>query len=263
MQKIFWTIAAFMLILGSLSSPGLAHTAAADTAAFPFAPGEKLHYAVYWLGIKAAEATLEVLPMTTLDNKPAWHFTMTAQTTAVAAAIYPVHDRIHSWAASDMNHALRYTEHTRKRFKTKNVSISFDWEANTAHTVKNEKKRQVALKPGAFDPLSVFYFFRTQTLHENLELTRPVADRKRCVQGFAHVRGRQTIQSGGKEWDTWLVEPDLSRVKHVFEKNPDARLQIWVSADERRIPVMLKSKVAVGSFTAELVEISSADHSTK
>ena len=65
----------------------------------------------------------------------------------------------------------------------------------------------------------------------------------------------QTVLSGGQQWDTWLVEPDLSQIKHVFEKNPHARLQIWVTADERRIPVKLQSKIAVGSFTAELVRI--------
>ena len=180
---------------------------------------------------------------------------MTAQTTSLVAAIYPVHDRIESWADADMTRALRYIERTKKRFTTKNVSIFFDWKTNTAHTEKNKKKQTVKLKPGAFDPLSIFYFFRMQELREGLELSRPVADRKRCIQGVANVRGRQTVHSNGQQWDTWLVEPDLSQIKHVFEKNPDARLQIWVTADERRIPVKLKSKIAVGSFTAELVRI--------
>lgn len=243
----------FMLV--SLTLSGVTHSLAEDAAEFPFAPGEKLRYEVYWLGIKAADATLQILPMTTFDDEPAWHFVMTAQTTPLVAAIYPVYLRIDSWTEADMTRGLRYLEFKRKRSETKNVSITFDWETNTAHTLKNEKKRQVRLKPGAFDPLSVFYFFRTQTLRKGLELTTHVADRKRCLQGFANVRSRQTIQSGGREWDTWLVEPDLRRVQHVFEKNPDARLQIWVTADERRIPVMLKSKVAVGSFTAQLVEI--------
>lgn len=245
----------FLLILGCITAPGLAHSAAENPLIFPFAPGEKLHYAVYWAGIKAADATLEILPMTDLDGNPAWHFTMTAQTTSLVAAIYPVHDRIEAWADADMTRALRYVEHTKKRFTTKNVSIFFDWDENTAHTAKDEKKRTVELKPGAFDPLSIFYFFRMQELRDGLELARPVADRKRCIQAIAHVRGRHTVHINGQQWDTWLVEPDLRQIKHVFEKNPDARFQIWVTADERRIPVKLKSKIAVGSFTAELVSI--------
>lgn len=245
----------FLLILCCITAPGFAHISTADPLIFPFAPGEKLHYEVYWAGIKAAEATLEILPMTYLDGNPVWHFVMTAQTTSLVAAIYPVHDRIDSWAEADMTSALRYIEYAKKRFTTKNVSIVFDWKTNTAHTAKDKKKQPVKLKPGAFDPLSIFYFFRMQELREGLELSRPVADRKRCVQGVAHVRGRQTVHSGGQQWDTWLVEPDLSKIQHVFEKNPNARLLIWVTADERRIPVKLQSKIAVGSFTAELVKI--------
>ncbi len=249
------TAALLLLILNCTVFPFFAHNAAADSPAFPFKPGEKLHYDVFWAGIKAAEATLEILPMTDLDGKPVWHFVMTAQTTSLVAVIYPVHDRIDSWATADMMRALRYTEFKRKRFTTKNISITFDWNANIAQTDKNGKKRMVELKPDAFDPLSIFYFFRTQVLHEELKLSRPVTDRKRCVQAVAHVRDRQTVRSGGKVWDTWLVEPDLSHVQNVFEKNPDAHVQIWVTADERRLPVMIKSKIAVGSFTAELVRV--------
>ena len=54
-------------------------------------------------------------------------------------------------------------------------------------------------------------------------------------------------------YDTYLVEPDLKQVGGVFKKKRDAKLQIWVSADKWRIPVRVKSQVAVGSFVAELI----------
>jgi len=49
------------------------------------------------------------------------------------------------------------------------------------------------------------------------------------------------------------VEPDLQHIGGVFEKSKDAKLKIWVTADKRRIPVKVKSKVRVGSFVAELI----------
>jgi hypothetical protein len=240
----------FVLVAAHASAP--AQEADSQLPAFPFMPGEKLHYSVYWSGIKAAEATLEIKPMDFADGAPAWHFMMTAKTTGIAAAIYPLQDRMNSRAAADMTRALNYIEHSRKRFSESTLSITFDWDAHTAHTVKKNKQRTVELKPGAFDPLSIFYFFRMQKLGEGVVLSRPVADRKRCISGVAHVRERQTIHSGGREWDTWLVEPDLRQIEGVYEKHPDARMQIWVSADERRIPVKVTSKVTLGSFTAEL-----------
>jgi len=254
-RSLVQSAARVLCIITALCSSIPVPVIASPLQPFPFAPGEKLRYDVFWAGIKAAEATLEIMPMASLDGRPAWHFTMTAHTTGIAAAVYPVHDRIDSWSDAGMTHALLFTENARKRFGRKKLSITFDWLSNTAYSQKNGKKRTVELKTGAFDPLSIFYFFRMQELQENLELTRPVADRKRCQKGVANVRGRQKASSGGREWDTWLVEPDLSQIEGVFEKHPGARMQIWVSADERRIPVLVKSKVAVGSFTAELVSI--------
>jgi len=241
--------------MAAIVCPAAHDACASGNPVFPFTPGEKLRYNVYWLGIKAAEATLEILPMTSVDGVAAWHFSMTAHTTPLVAAIYPVHERMDAWAQADMSRSLRYTENKRKRSTLKHVSIFFDWTAQKAHGVKNEKRYLVDLRPGAFDPLSIFYFFRMQELHENLELTRPVADRKRCMIAVANVRGRQKVNIGDQNWDTWLVEPDLRRIEGVFKKDPGARLQIWVSADERRIPVMVKSKISVGAFTAELAPL--------
>jgi hypothetical protein len=56
-------------------------------------------------------------------------------------------------------------------------------------------------------------------------------------------------------FDTWLIEPDIKDVGGVFEKSKNAKIQIWITNDERRIPVLLRSKVIVGSFYAELIKI--------
>jgi hypothetical protein len=49
----------------------------------------------------------------------------------------------------------------------------------------------------------------------------------------------------------------------VFKKSKDAKLQIWVTADARRIPVKIKSKVAVGSFVGELMSVENQMANTK
>jgi hypothetical protein len=44
----------------------------------------------------------------------------------------------------------------------------------------------------------------------------------------------------------------MEHIGGVFQKSPGAKLQIWVTADEWRLPVKIESKVVVGSFSAEL-----------
>jgi hypothetical protein len=71
--------------------------------------------------------------------------------------------------------------------------------------------------------------------------------------GKATVIKRETITLVSGTYDTYLVEPDLKHIGGVFQKSPHAKLKIWVTADSRRIPVKVRSKVVVGSFVAELI----------
>jgi hypothetical protein len=68
------------------------------------------------------------------------------------------------------------------------------------------------------------------------------------------VVGREIIQlSNGTRYDTYRLEPELDLVGGVFEKSRDAKIQLWVTADDRRLPVRIQSKVSVGNFVGELV----------
>ena len=89
------------------------------------------------------------------------------------------------------------------------------------------------------------------------ELERPVTDGKKCVMGHARVVKREKITVSAGTFDTFLLEPELKDVGDVVKKSKDAKIRIWVSADERRIPVKIQSKVAVGSFVGELVRMDS------
>jgi hypothetical protein len=86
-----------------------------------------------------------------------------------------------------------------------------------------------------------------------MEIQVPVTDGKKCVTGVAKVIRREVIESQGRDYETFLVEPDIKDLGGVFEKSKDAGIKIWVTADHRKIPVRFESKVAVGSFIAILV----------
>jgi hypothetical protein len=49
---------------------------------------------------------------------------------------------------------------------------------------------------------------------------------------------------------TVIVEPLLAEGTGLFVK--EGRLKIWLTDDERRIPVRMRSKVAIGSVSADL-----------
>ena len=218
-----------------------------------FSPGEKMTFKVRWEFVLAGEAVLEVLPVELIKGVRSFHFVFTARTNDFVDHFYKVRDEIDSYTDTSMTHALLYRKKHRAKSKEE-VVVDFDWEGRVArYSSFGETMEPVPLQPGTFDPLSIFFAFRCYDLHMNREIKIPVTDGKKCVMGVVRVIRREEILLGEQSYDTFLVEPDLEHIGGVFMKSRNAKLQIWITADTRRIPVRIKSRVKVGSFLAELV----------
>jgi hypothetical protein len=223
----------------------------------PFKPGERLTFTLKWTVIPAGEAILEVLPKERLGNaSEAYHFVLTARSNSFVDAFYKVRDRIDAWSDNALQRSLLYRKKQREGRTRRDVTVSFDWEKMTArYTNKNKSRPPIELTAGTFDPLSVFYWSRTVAFTVGGRLQRPVTDGKKHIAGIARVVRKETVRVPAGTFDAFLLEPDLRHVGGVFEKSPDAKLQLWVSADHRRLPLKIKSKVVVGSFTGELTSM--------
>jgi hypothetical protein len=223
----------------------------------PFAPGEKLTYVLRWENIPAGKATLEVHSIKEMNGAAAYHFVMTAQSNKFVDFFYKIRDRIDAYADIDMRHSVFYKKNQSEGAHKKYETIEFDWEKNQARYSEPGKPRNpIELKPGSFDPLSAFYFTRVALTNGNPELVeRPVTDGKKNIIGRAKVVGRETLTlKNGKTYDTILLEPEMRHIGGVFKESKDAKIYLWVTADERCIPVQIKSKVVVGHFVGELVD---------
>ena len=219
----------------------------------PFSPGEKLTFQVRWAFIPAGEAVLEIYPMEIMNGHTVCHFVLTAKTYPFVDLFYKVRDRIEAYTDENTTHSILYKE-TKEGKRKKRVVVNFNWAKGEAQRSNfGEKREAISIMPGTFDPLSVYYALRLHDLGEEKELERPVTDGKKCVLGRAKVVKRERITVISGTYDTYLVEPELEYIGGVFKRSKDAKLQIWVTADSQRIPVKIKSKVAVGSFVAELV----------
>lgn len=225
----------------------------------PFAPGERLRFQLRWTVVPAGKAIMEVLPMKTIDGTPVYHFRLTAKSNAFVDIFYKVRDRIDAYASANMTHAVRY-HHKQHEGKTRrDVKVEFDWEKEKARYSNGKTNKKIDIIPGTFDPLSVFYYTRMMKYKENDVIECPVSDGKKCVYGMAHIVKKETITIPSGTYETYLIEPDLKHVGGVFEKDKNAKIKLWVTADERRIPVKIASRVAIGSFVGELTAIEKSE----
>ncbi len=248
-RRLFLVFLTALLILGP--------SAGADESTpppLPFKPGEHLVYELKWEFIKAGEATLSVLPVETVNGETAFHFVMTARSVPFIDIFYKVRDRIDAYADHDMDHSIFYKKKQREGKTRRDIVVLFDWKDNTAQYIRSGKpKEPIDLMPGTFDPLSALYYVRTIMPEPDQSIQRPVTDGKRNVMGRATFVKQERIEVNGENYDACLIEPELAQIRGVFEKSEDASIRVWLSADHRRIPLRVESKVAVGSFRADLI----------
>ena len=221
----------------------------------PFFPGESLTYHLKWGVVPAGKVTFKVLPMTEVDGEKAYHFVMTARTNPFVDAVYKVRDRIDGFAAADFSRSLYYRKKQQEGGSTRDIKVVFDWESMTSQYTNYDRTRTpVAIEPGTFDPLSVMYAFRCIDTDETTYHEFPVTDGKRCESGRLDSVEKTRLMTRDGKVSAWLLEPDVSKVGGVFRKSKDAKLRIWLSDDEYRVPLRFSSKVAVGSFHGVLVK---------
>ncbi|MDR3260125.1 MAG: DUF3108 domain-containing protein [Fusobacteriaceae bacterium] len=224
-----------------------------------FTYAEKTTYNAYWNGIKVGTVVLEVLPKD--SNSDDFTFKMTMKTNSFADKFYSSRQTITSIIDSSMSYSKMYQQTGKEKKKEKDKRVEFDWTNNKIKYYSDKKlSKEMNLQKGMLDPLSIFYFLRNQEMKIGKSIDCNVTDGKRIVNGHAVVSREETIETDDfGEIETFVVEPDLRGLGGVFSSSDDAQMIIWFSQGESRLPVKIRSKVRVGSFTAELVKIEGVD----
>lgn len=246
-------LAAIVMFMGILFGPG-----SGWCVELPFVSGEKLTYELRWENVPAGEATLEVRSIKKINGTLAYHFVMKAKSNKFVDIFYKVRDRIDAYANTEMTRSVYYQKKQSEGPHKKDERITFDWEKGQAqYTDFNKTRDPIELLPGSFDPLSAFYYTRTAIVNGNKKLIeRPITDGKNNIIGRAKITKTETITlKNGKTFDTLRLEPEMRHIGGVFKESKGAKIYLWVTADERCIPVQVKSKVAIGYFVGELVSI--------
>ena len=222
------------------------------TTPLPFAPGEKLYYDVFWEQVPVAELSLQVQPIKKVRGEPAYHFVFQAQTKPSLEILYPVNGYIEAFTNLALTRSLRLAKDMREGRSQRNFQVDFDWERGIA-TYENAKRgqRHLPLDAGTLDMVSILYFARALPLEEGLGISRPLNSGKKTHQAQARVMRRETIVVDGRAWEAFMIQIDVRKAGGVFRTSRNATLDLWISADEQKIPLRVVSKVRLGSFIVE------------
>lgn len=102
------------------------------------------------------------------------------------------------------------------------------------------------------DVLSIIYYIRTQNFDVgDVIMIDNYAD-KRYYPLQVKVMKRETIKVPAGKFECFYLEPSI-RVEGIQE--PKGKLWLWLTTDNRKLPVRIKSKIAVGSLEMELTKM--------
>ena len=215
----------------------------------PFRTGEVLRFSVQYGPIHAGSAWLEVHGPRPGDAASVETLVARAESNSFFSLTYRVRNRIESsWDVRERR-SLRYREDRHEGgFKAKS-EIVFDQDLGEA---RYSDGRVFPIPPGVQDALSSFYYTRTQALPIGGSVLFDYHASGRSQPLEVRVIGRDRVHVPAGTFDCVVVEPIL-HAGGIFKNN--GRLQIWLTADARRMPVLMKSKVAIGSISVVLQDV--------
>lgn len=213
-----------------------------------FREGEKLTFAVKYGFVTAGTAVMSVPAVKKISGRDAYHVTFEVNSVPSFDWIYKVRDRYETYVDVQGMFPWRFEQHIREGKFSRDFSAFFDHRKLKAKTSEGE----YTIPKYVNDIVSAFYYART------IDYTKMKTGDKIKLYNFykdkvydLDVRfvGRERVSVAAGTFDCVIVEP-IIKEGGLFKT--EGSILIWLSNDELKIPVKVKTKIIIGSIDAEL-----------
>ncbi len=222
-----------------------------------FAAGEKLKFEVRAIGILGGYATLEVDDYQDVQGRPCYPLTARAKSAFPFSSFYPVNDvqtsyfdavDFLSWKFENDVHEGNYNARNRENYD------------QIKHTVvrqhNQEPVEQVDVQPFAQDIISCFYYFRLLPLEVGKKYLIPTCSGGKNYKMIVKVFSREKVTVPAGTFDCFRTKPFV-KYGTVFRNKED--IDLWITADDRHIPVLIKSGIVIGNIEVSLLDATVPD----
>ena len=213
-----------------------------------FGVGERLVFDVNYGFITAGEATMGIAALDTIAGRQCYRVEFTVNSLPSFSWIYKVEDRYLTFIDAEAIAPWKFEQHIREGSYRRDFIAEFDQVKHVAHTTEGDHP----IPPYVHDIMSAFYFARTMDFSAS-----KVGDIATLYNFYKDTTydlgvkflGRQELEVTAGTFNTVVVEP-LVREGGLFKS--EGRIVIWLTDDERKIPVRVNTKVLIGSIDTEL-----------
>jgi Protein of unknown function (DUF3108) len=216
----------------------------------PFGDGETLVYTIAWLKIEGGEMTLRTSRETSADRVPVLRIALVATSNDYVSKFYPVRDLYETWVDARDFQPLRFEKHAREgRYESDEIE-----EFDLTRRIGSWRDDRTPLPERVQDIISSFYYLRTQPLTVGQDVRVDMFSRGKIYKLKASILEKERVETEAGVFNTFKLQPQL-RENETAEDRNRGRLFLWFSDDERRLPVMAKTLMPIGSVTARLRKI--------
>lgn len=218
---------------------------------------EDFFYLVRWGLITGGYSTLSVRGIDVVGSRPAYHLVSDAHSSGLVDTFYKVHDRNDVWLDLESLTTVRYEKHVREGHYRIEETVTLDQIRHRfhIHSYRIDKDRYEDkdgdLPPSVLDVLGSLYYVRTLPMVLGESYSMDVFSGEKVWPLLVSVKKREHVKVPAGKFDCFRVEPLLREAGIFVSKGK--KLEVWLTADERRMPVQMRSEIFIGHVSAELV----------
>ena len=214
-----------------------------------FGYGEKFEYDVKYSFITAGEGTIQVMPKPAYrNNRECYDVRFEARSLKSLEFLYKVKDNYSSILDASGIFPWEFEQHIREGGYKRDFKAVFDQYNNYAYA--NSKKYKMT--PYIHDIISAFYYVRTLNLgrmrKDSVLYMRNFWDDTTYKLGVKYL-GKANVEVPCGKFRCVVIEP-LVVQGGLFKS--EGQIFIYLTDDERKMPVKVSAKILIGSVSAEL-----------
>ena len=215
------------------------------TVNWAFGVAETLYYDIGWQSIVAAHGVMYVNEPVDTNGRLCYPIYSVVNSTPFLSTFFRVDDSAVTFMDVHELFPLRFEKYLREGKYRSDRIADFDPVAGLAYTPADT----LVVPPYVQDPLSLLYHVRSLDLQPGTDLLVENYDGKKVYTLTVRILRRERVEVKAGVFSTIVVEP-LLQAAGLFKH--EGRLTVWLTDDRLHLPVLMKSKVIVGSIVAEL-----------
>lgn len=211
--------------------------------------GERMEYSVTWEGIRLGSGSLSVEAIDSVQNRAVYRVSLEMEG---GPPFYRVEDRIVSWIQPDPFRSLQFAQNQKEGNYRRNRKIVLDAEARTytrydlkdGEYVQDSNEADIPTPPNALDEISYLYMVRLLPLEVGQRYEFDRYFKEDGNPATVEVLRREEIRVPAGRFQTIVLRPEVA-TDGMFGEGGEA--EVYLTDDENRIPVRLKTSLVVGS----------------